>query len=93
MKDTPEGFEFTEEGTMNVYLGVDISPFPDGKGFTLSQPLLIDKIIQAFGFDPNTTKGATNNTPSGYPLMKNMKIVLPVKHLGNTVASSACLDI
>ena len=29
MKDTSEGFEFTEEGTMNAYLGVDISPLPD----------------------------------------------------------------
>ena len=45
MKDTPEGFEFTEEGTMNAYLGLVIYPFPDGKGFTLSQPLLIDRII------------------------------------------------
>ena len=42
MKDTPEGFEFTEESTMNAYLGVDISPLPDRKGFSLSQPLFID---------------------------------------------------
>ena len=42
MIDAPEGFEFTEEGAMNAYLGVDISPLPDGKGFKLSQPLLID---------------------------------------------------
>ena len=45
MKDTPEVFELTDEGTMNAYLGVDISPLPDGKGFTLSQPFLIDQII------------------------------------------------
>ena len=31
MKDTPEGFEFTEEGTMNVYLGVEIYPLTDRK--------------------------------------------------------------
>ena len=42
MKNTPEGFEFMEEGTMNVYLGVDISPLSDGKGFTLSQPFFTD---------------------------------------------------
>ena len=65
MKDTTESFEFTEEGTMNVYLGVDIYPFPDGKGFTFPQLLLIDLIIQALGFDPNNTKGPTNNTLSG----------------------------
>ena len=43
--DIPEGFEFTEEGAMNTYLGVDISSFPEGKGLTLSQPFLIDQII------------------------------------------------
>ena len=42
MKDSPEGFEFTEEGIMNAYIGADISPLPYGKGFTLSQPFLID---------------------------------------------------
>ena len=69
MKDTPEGFDFTEEGTMNMYLSIKISSFTDEKGFTLSQPFLIDQIIQALGFDPNTTKCATNNTLSGYPLL------------------------
>ena len=69
MNDTPEGFEFTEEGTMNAYLGVDISTFPDGKVITFSQPFLIDKIIQALGFDPKTTKYATSNIPDVYPLM------------------------
>ena len=59
MKDTSEGFEFKEEGTMNAYLGVEIYPFPDRKGFTSSQPFLIDRIIQALGFDPKTTKCAT----------------------------------
>ena len=35
----------------------------------MSQPLLIDQIIQSLGFDPKTTKGATNNTPAGYTLL------------------------
>ena len=61
-------FVFTEEGTMNSYPGVDISPFPDKKCFTLSQPFLIDRVIQALNFDPKTIKSATNNTPAGYPL-------------------------
>ena len=69
MKDTPQFLEFTEEGTMNSYLGVDISSLSYGKGFTFSQPFLIDQIIQDLGFDPKTTKGATKNTPSGYPLL------------------------
>ena len=54
---------------MNLYLGVDISSLPDKKGFTLSQPFLIDRVIQALNFDPKTTKSATNNTPAGYPLL------------------------
>ena len=54
---------------MNSYLGVDVSSFPDKKGFTLSQHFLIDRVIQDFDFDPKTTKSATNNTPSGYPLL------------------------
>ena len=73
MKDTPKGFEFTEEGTINAYIGVEIYPFPDRKGFTLSQPLLIDLMIQPLGFDPNTTKGATKNTPAVYSLLNKDK--------------------
>ena len=69
MKDTPEGFEFVEEGAMNAYLGVYIYPLPYGKVFTLSQPLLIDRTIQYFRSDSKTTKCATNNTPAGYPLL------------------------
>ena len=69
LKAGTEDFVFTEEGTINLYIGVDISPFPDKKGFTLSQPLLIDRVIQALNFDPKTTKSATNNTPAGDPLL------------------------
>ena len=69
MKDTPEGFELIEEGTVYGYLGVDISLFPDKKGFTFSQLFLIDQIIQALDFDPNTSNCDTNNTPAGCPLL------------------------
>ena len=64
MKDTPEGFEFTEEGTTTAYLGFAIYLSLDGKGFILSQPLLIDRIIQDLGFDPKTTKVATKKYSS-----------------------------
>ena len=36
LKAGTEDFVFTEERTMNSYLGVDISSFLDKKGFTLS---------------------------------------------------------
>ena len=69
MKAGTEDFVFMEEVTMNSYLGVDIYPFPDKKGFILFQPFLIDRIIQALNFYPKTTKSATNNAPAGYPLL------------------------
>ena len=69
LKVGTEDLVFTEEGTMNLYLGVDISLFTDKKGFILSQPFLIDRIIQAFNFYPKTTKSATNNTLDVYPLL------------------------
>ena len=34
-----------------------------------------DQIIQALGFDPNTTKYATNDTPAGYTLLNKGKNV------------------
>ena len=58
---------------MNAYIGVEISPLIYRKGFKLSQPFLIGQIIQALGFDLKTTKGATNNTIAGYPLLNKYK--------------------
>ena len=54
---------------MESYLGVNIEQLPEKKGFILSQPFLIDHIIQALGFDSATTKGVRDNTPCGYPLL------------------------
>ena len=35
----------------------------------MSQPFLIDRIIEAIGFDLATTKGARDNVPVGYSLL------------------------
>ena len=56
LNNGPENLDFTDEGTLNAYLGVDISQLPDG-GFTLSQPFLIDRIITLLQFDRKMTKG------------------------------------
>ena len=69
MKDTFEGFGFTEERTMDTYLDVDISPLPYWKEITLSKPFLIDQIILALFFDLKKTKDATKNIPAEYPLL------------------------
>ena len=79
LKAGTENSVFTEEGTMNSYLGVDISTFPDKKGFVLTQPFLIERIIQVLNFDPKTTKSATNNTPVGFPLLNKDEDGLPRK--------------
>ena len=94
MRDNPEGFELTKEGNMNAYLSVDISPFPDGKGFTLPQPFLIYRMIQDLVFDPKTKKEVLQTILQlDIHFWTKMKIALPGKHLGNTVVSFACLDI
>ena len=74
-----ENFIFTDEGAMNAYLGVEISRLPNGDGFTLTQPFLIDRVIQALNFDPTTTKGARDGVPASYPLLSKDENGLPRK--------------
>jgi hypothetical protein len=69
LEDGSENFIFTDEGSMSSYIGVDVSALPDGKGFVLSQPYLIQRVIEAIGFDLTTTKGARGNTPVAYPFL------------------------
>ena len=78
LNNGPENFDFTDEGTLSAYLGVDISRLPDG-GFTLSQPFLIDRIITLLQFDPKMTKGVQGNTPASYPLLSKDENGLPRK--------------
>ena len=69
LKNGPEKFDFIGEGKMSSYLGVDISRLPGDDSFKLSQPFLIQRIIQAVNFDMTTTKGSRNNVPAGYSLL------------------------
>ena len=69
LEDGSENFDFTREGTFESYLGVKITQLPENKGFQLSQPFLIERIIHALGFDLTTTKGSRDNIPAGYPLL------------------------
>ena len=78
-----ENFDFTDEGTLSSYLGVEISKQPNNEGFTLSQPYLIERIIQALGFDPSTTKSPRGNTPVSYPLLSKDPDGLPRKATWN----------
>ena len=64
LKNGPENFVFTDEGSMSAYLGVEISRLPNNQGFTLTQPYLIERIIKTVNFDLATTKGVRGNTPA-----------------------------
>ena len=79
LKNGSENFDFTDEGTMSSYLGVDVSRLLDGNGFILSQPYLIHQIIEALNLDPQTTKGPHGNTPVAYPLLGKDPDGLPRK--------------
>ena len=78
LRNGPENFDFTDEGTLSEYLGVDISRLPNG-GFCLSQPFLIERIINLLQFDLKMTKGVRGNTPVSYPLLSKDKDGLPRK--------------
>ena len=78
LNNGPEKFDFTDEGTLSSYLGVDISRLPDG-GFSLAQPFLIERVIRLLQFDPKVTKGAKGNTPASYPLLSKDENGLPRK--------------
>ena len=69
LESRPENFVFTDEGTLDSYLGVNVSKLPSHKEFSLSQPFLIDKTIKALNFDSTTTKSGRDNMPASYPLL------------------------
>ncbi len=67
LKFGPEKFDFTDEGSMDKYLGVDIEKLPDGTGFTMTQPFLIERILTAAQIDLTTTN--ERKTPVVYTLL------------------------
>ena len=79
LKNGSENFDFTDEGTMSSYLGVDVYRLLDVNGFILSQPYLIHRIIEALNLDPQTTNGPRGNTPVAYPLLGKDPDGLPRK--------------
>ena len=48
----PEEFAFTDEGSMNKYLGVDIQKLGEGN-FILRLPFLIQPILEALSIEPS----------------------------------------
>ena len=62
----PEKFEFTDEGELSKYLGVEIEQLQGG-GFSMSQPFLIQCILDAVNIDMAVTK--SRPTPAVGPLL------------------------
>ena len=54
LKTGSENFEFTDEGSMDKYFGVNIQKLTDGE-FILRQPFLIQRILEAMGIEPLET--------------------------------------
>ncbi len=68
LKNGPENFVFTDKGELKRYLGVEISPLPDGSsGFSMTQPFLIEQILKAADIDTRMTN--SRPTPAVLPLL------------------------
>ena len=65
LKSGSENFDFTDEGDITKYLGVDIIFNEDGS-FELKQPYLIQCIQEKVGFTEST---GAKSTPVGKPLL------------------------
>jgi hypothetical protein len=66
----PEKFEFTDESTMDKYLGVDIQKLDNGE-FVLRQQFLIQRILAAIGIDPAETNSRPVPVHSWFLLSKD----------------------
>ena len=63
----PEKFAFTDEGSIDKYLGVNIERLTDNGGFAMSQPHLIQRILEAAQIDLRMTN--SRPTPVVGPLL------------------------
>ena len=51
LKYGPKIFVFIDKGSLYQYLGVEIERLPDDTGFTMTQPFLIKRILEAANID------------------------------------------
>ncbi len=78
LTDGPEKFIFTDEGKLDKYLGVEIKKLDDAGGFLLTQPFLIERILEAAEFDTRMTN--SRPTPVVGPLLSKDTDGPPRKH-------------
>ena len=70
MKDGPKEYVSTDEGDINKFLGIEIKEITRNK-FELSQPFLIEQIVNLLGLRHNKfdVQTKTKITPVGKPLL------------------------
>ena len=71
LKHGPEKFAFTDEGSIDKYLGVNIERLPENEGFTMSQPHLIQRILKMVRIDLRMAN--SRPTPVVGPLLSQSK--------------------
>ena len=69
MQAGPENFKLTDEGGVNKFLGVKITCLDDNS-FELSQPFLIDRILNFLGLCNNEFETDANSTST--PVAKSL---------------------
>ena len=72
-----EDFELIDKGSIDKYLGVKIDDINENS-FKMSQPFLIQRIIEFLGLQENKNKG--RDTPVGKPLLNKDLDGYPHKH-------------
>ncbi len=60
MKDGPKGYVLTDEGDISKFLGIEIKEITKNK-FELSQPFLIEQIVNLLGLGQNKLDVHTKN--------------------------------
>ncbi len=88
LEQGPEQFVFTDEGTLQRYLGVEVEKSPDGHGFSMMQPFLIQRIIDAVDIDVRMMNDRL--TPVVGPLLPRIQMVLRENMTGSIVPLQVC---
>ncbi len=78
LQDGPKNFVFTDKGHLDKYFGVEIQKTNDGSAFSMTQPFLIQRILQAAEIDTRMTN--LRPTPAVGPLLSKDTNRLPRKH-------------
>ena len=67
LQSGPEGFEFTKDGSLENYLGVQFVDYNKGNDFEMKQPFLVGQIIEVMSFETQMTN--SKPMPATKPLL------------------------